>query len=115
MDLQAAIGIYQLARVEENWQRRYEIWQKYNDAFANLPLQLPAEPEPEPEIRHAYHLYTILIDETKTGISRDTFLEAMTQAKIGVGVYYLSLAKHPYYQQIFKLEARKLSSCHESW
>lgn len=99
MDIQAAIGIHQLERVERNWQRRYEIWQQYNDAFANLPIELPAEPEPE--MRHAYHLYTILIDAAKTGINRDTFLEAMTAEKIGIGVHYLSIPEHPYYQKTF--------------
>ena len=99
MDLQAAIGIHQLARIEKNWQRRYEIWQKYNDALANLPIELPAESEAA--MRHGYHLYTILIDEAKTDISRDAFLEAMTQAKIGTGVHYLSIPEHPYYQKTF--------------
>ncbi|HEY9693639.1 MAG TPA: DegT/DnrJ/EryC1/StrS family aminotransferase [Oculatellaceae cyanobacterium] len=99
MDLQAAIGIHQLQRVEPYWWRRQEIWQRYNQAFADLPLGLPAEPEPD--TRHAYHLYTILVDETKTGISRDDFLNAMTAHNIGVGVHYLSIPEHPYYQQTF--------------
>lgn len=98
-DIQAALGIHQLARVEESWLRRQEIWQKYNEAFANLPLKLPAAIEPE--TRHAYHLYTILVDEEKTGIKRDEFLDAMTAEKIGVGVHYLSIAEHPYYQRTF--------------
>ena len=99
MDLQAAIGIHQLQRVETYWQRRQEIWQHYNRALADLPVQLPALPEPE--TRHAYHLYTILIDEEKTGISRDRFLDAMNAENIGVGVHYLSLPEHPYYQKNF--------------
>src|SRR5437870_8874201 len=69
MDLQAALGIHQLRRVESNWKRRQEIWNRYDSAFADLPLTLPAEPEPD--TRHAYHLYTILVDETRAGTSRD--------------------------------------------
>lgn len=99
MDIQAAIGIHQLARVEVNWQRRSEIWQQYNEAFADLPLTLPAEPESGS--RHAYHLYTILIDAQRAGINREDFLNAMTARKIGVGVHYLSIPEHPYYQQAF--------------
>ncbi|MBW4643037.1 MAG: DegT/DnrJ/EryC1/StrS family aminotransferase [Goleter apudmare HA4340-LM2] len=99
MDLQAAIGIHQLQRVESYWQRRQEIWHKYNQAFADLPISLPADPEPD--TRHAYHLYTILVDEAKTGISRDAFLNGMTAENIGVGVHYLSIPEHPYYQQTF--------------
>jgi dTDP-4-amino-4,6-dideoxygalactose transaminase len=99
MDIQAAIGIHQLQRVEQNWKRRQQIWQGYNEAFADLPIGLPTEPEPD--IRHAYHLYTILIDEKKCGISRDAFLNAMTAQNIGVGVHYLSIPEHPYYQKTF--------------
>jgi len=99
MDLQAAIGIHQLARVEQNWLRRQEIWQLYNQAFADLPIAVPAPVEEN--IRHAYHLYTILVDEARTGISRDAFLNAMTAQNIGVGVHYLSIPEHPYYQQTF--------------
>jgi len=99
MDLQAAIGIHQLKRVEIYWQRRQKIWQRYNEAFADLPIGLP--PDSDPETRHAYHLYTILIDETKTGITRDYFLDAMTGQNIGIGVHYLSIPEHPYYQKTF--------------
>lgn len=41
MDLQAAIGIHQLQRVEHNWERRRELWERYCTAFADLPLILP--------------------------------------------------------------------------
>jgi dTDP-4-amino-4,6-dideoxygalactose transaminase len=97
MDLQAAIGIHQLSRVEKNWHRRQTIWNQYNSAFKDLPITLPMGANPN--ARHAYHLYTILIDELKTGISRDAFLDLMTKHNIGVGVHYLSIPEHPYYQQ----------------
>jgi dTDP-4-amino-4,6-dideoxygalactose transaminase len=99
MDIQAAIGIHQLKRIESYWQRRQQIWQRYNEAFADLRIGLPADPEPQ--TRHAYHLHTILIDEEKCGISRDAFLNAMTAQNIGVGVHYLSIPEHPYYQNTF--------------
>lgn len=99
MDLQAAIGIEQLKRLEKNWLRRQEIWARYNEAFAALPLTLPAPPERS--TRHAYHLYTILLESDRLDISRDEFLEYMTREGIGVGVHYLSLAEHPVYQKMF--------------
>ena len=97
MDLQAAIGIHQLARVEAAWRRRGEIWARYTEALADLPLDLPAPPEPD--TRHAYHLYTVGVDVTRAGLSRDEFLDAMNARGIGTGVHYLSLPEHPYYQQ----------------
>ena len=50
---------------------------------------------------HGYHLYTVLIDEAKTGIARDDFLSAMHAQHIGTGVHYLSIPEHPYYQERF--------------
>jgi dTDP-4-amino-4,6-dideoxygalactose transaminase len=99
MDLQAAIGIHQLPRVETWLVRRNEVWKQYDRAFASLPVEIPA-PE-EPETRHARHLYTLLVDEERSGLSRDAFLSAMTEHNIGVGVHYLSVPEHPYYRQAF--------------
>ena len=99
MDLQAAIGLHQLARVEPSWQRREAIWRRYDEAFAGLPLGLPAPPATD--TRHAYHLYTVMVDEARAGIARDDFLDAMTAQGIGTGVHYLSLPEHPVYQERF--------------
>jgi dTDP-4-amino-4,6-dideoxygalactose transaminase len=97
MDLQAAIGLHQLERVERSWERRREIWNLYRDALGGLPLALPAADEPG--TRHAYHLFTVLVDEERTGISRDAFLAGMTENNIGVGVHYVGLPEHPYYRE----------------
>ena len=96
-DMQAALGIHQLARVEDNWRARVGVWQRYNEALCDLPIELPAACPGH--IRHAHHLYTIWVDEDSSGISRDAFLGAMTERKIGVGVHYLSLPEHPFYQE----------------
>ncbi|MCP3903389.1 MAG: DegT/DnrJ/EryC1/StrS family aminotransferase [Planctomycetes bacterium] len=99
MDLQAALGLHQLARVERNWQRRLEIWERYQDAFADLPLGRPAAFEPGS--RHGLHLYTLLVDERVCVTSRDAFIDAMTRRGIGVGVHYLALPEHPVYRERF--------------
>jgi dTDP-4-amino-4,6-dideoxygalactose transaminase len=97
MDLQAVIGIAQLQQVERFWERRREIWLDYHNALRNLPLRLPEDAAPA--TRHAYHLYTVMIDKDICGLSRDEFLNAMTKQNIGVGVHYLSIPEHPYYQE----------------
>jgi dTDP-4-amino-4,6-dideoxygalactose transaminase len=99
MDIQAAMGIHQLKRVEKNWMHRMKIWKRYQEAFAHLPVTCPAPFEPD--TRHALHLYTLLIDEKRAGLSRDQFLDAMTGERIGVGVHYVSIPEHPYYQKTF--------------
>ncbi len=99
MDLQAAIGIHQLAKVDDLWVRRQEIWAQYDEAFQGLPLGLPATIGEGD--RHSYHLYTVLVDEAKTGLDRDSFLNAMTAQGIGVGVHYLSLPEHEFYRKTY--------------
>ena len=99
MDLQAAIGLKQLARVEAYWQRRKAIWERYMEELADLPIELP--PEIAPDTRHAHHLFSIQVDKARCGIARDEFLDAMTAQGIGIGVHYLALTEHPYYQHTF--------------
>lgn len=99
MDIQAAIGIHQLKRVDKYWKHRQSIWKKYNDAFKNPPCIIPAESESD--TKHAYHLYTPLIDTDKIGKSRDWVLDALTAENIGVGVHYLPVHQHPFYRKTF--------------
>jgi len=98
-DVQASVGRCQLRRVDAYWKRREQIWQQYTEAFSDLPIGLPAPVQENS--RHAHHLFTILVSEADTGISRDGFLNHMTAAGIGVGVHYLSIPEHPYYQHAF--------------
>ncbi len=97
MDLQAAIGLHQLARVEHNLVRREAIWSYYDEELAALPLALPAPAAPD--TRHARHLYTVQVSRENAGIDRDTFLTRMAEQHIGVGVHYQSLPEHPVYQE----------------
>jgi len=99
MDLQAAIGIHQLERIEKYHKKRISIKRRYDSAFANLPLALPA-PEEEGCV-DSCHLYQVLVDEKKCGVSRDSFLQNMTLNGIGVGVHYRSLTEHPFYREKF--------------
>ena len=53
--------------------------------------------------RHAYHLYTLLIDLDRLGRTRDQVLNALLQENIGTGVHYLALHTHPYYAKKYNL------------
>jgi dTDP-4-amino-4,6-dideoxygalactose transaminase len=110
MDIQAAIGIHQLRRIEENWVRRRQIWERYDHAFAPLPVTTPAPPGPD--TRHAYHLYTVLVDPRRTGLTRDEFLVGMTAENIGVGVHYESIPSHPYYHETYGWEPEEYPNSH---
>lgn len=98
-DIAAAIGLHQLARVEENHRRRVELWERYDAALADLPVTRPAPPAPG--TRHARHLYTLLVDGDVAPLDRDGFLDAMTRQGIGTGVQYRAIPEHPFYQERF--------------
>lgn len=99
IDLLAAIGLHQLQRVEAGLARREQVWRRYDEAFADLPVTRPAAAAPD--TRHARHLYTLLIDEKRAGISRDGFLKAMTARRIGLGVHYRSVPELSFYRERF--------------
>jgi dTDP-4-amino-4,6-dideoxygalactose transaminase len=98
-DMQAALGIHQLRRVEAGLKRREEIWRAYDAAFADLPCQTPAPPEPATV--HARHLYTLLLNLEELRVNRDEILDALTRENIGVGVHYIAVHLHPYYRDAY--------------
>jgi dTDP-4-amino-4,6-dideoxygalactose transaminase len=97
MDIQAALGIHQLRRLEEYHQRRESIWRAYDEAFRDLPVRLP-EP-PDPDTRHARHLYTPLLELESLTVDRDAVLQALHQEGIGTGVHFIALHLQPFYQE----------------
>ena len=99
MDIQAALGIHQLARVETNWLRRKEIWNQYFESLENLDsIQLPVSCSADS--RHGLHLFTLLLNEDSS-VTRDQLLIGLHQENIGSGVHYRCIAEHSFYQQEF--------------
>ncbi|MBU2511248.1 DegT/DnrJ/EryC1/StrS family aminotransferase [bacterium] len=96
MDIQAAMGLHQLAKIEPSWQRRKEIWDRYQKELRGLPIKLPAEPAKN--VKHGYHLFPVLIQD-ESGITRDGFLNYMQKNNIGVGVHYQAIPSHTFYRE----------------
>jgi dTDP-4-amino-4,6-dideoxygalactose transaminase len=101
MDLQAAIGLQQLARIAEMHARRSAIWARYDAALASLPLRRPAAVAGGDV--HARHLYTVLVDEAAAGISRDELQSQLRDRGISTSIHFRALHLHPYYQERFGL------------
>jgi len=99
MDIQAAMGIHQLKRIESYLKRREEIWKRYDEAFKDLPVQIPAAPEKD--TKHARHLYTILLKLEDLNADRDTVQQALHEENIGTGIHFISLHLHPYYHDTY--------------
>lgn len=95
MDIQAAIGLQQLARFDALQARRAAIWRQYDEAIAPLPVTRPLPPAPGTV--HARHLYTILIDSATCGWSRDDLFAALRARGVGSSVHFRALHLHPYY------------------
>jgi dTDP-4-amino-4,6-dideoxygalactose transaminase len=98
-DLQASLGLHQLGRLEAQLARRNEIWRRYDEAFADLPVRIPAPPNPDTV--HARHLYTVLVSPEDGGKDRDEVLQELHVRGVGTGVHYTALHLHPYYRETF--------------
>ncbi len=97
MDIQAAIGIHQLPRLDGFIERRREIAEQYNLAFADIPeLALPKYAD-YPQ-RHAWHLYTPLVRIEKLSIDRDRFMAELKARNIGSGLHYKAIHHHTWYR-----------------
>ncbi len=97
MDIQAAIGIHQIKKIEKYNKKRQKIWDFYNENLHNLPITLPSQSNPK--IKHAKHLYTILIDKNKTGITRDKFMQELHLCGIGSGIHFRPIHLYKYYKE----------------
>jgi len=99
MDLQAALGMHQLARVEENLKMREKYCRMYNQAFSDIPeIEIPVEGK---NIRYARHLYTILLKLEKLKCDRNQFAVALQAENIGMGIHFLALHLSSYYKKRF--------------
>jgi dTDP-4-amino-4,6-dideoxygalactose transaminase len=99
-DVQAALGLHQLPRLDRWIDRRVELWDRYDALLATLPLQTPAPPEPA--TRHSRHLYQVLL-EPDAPLTRDELLDALTARNIGTGVHYRGVHLHPFYRDKYGL------------
>lgn len=98
MDIQAALGIHQLPKLNGFIHQRHQLVQRYQDAFENwTSLQLPRGPL-FPHL-HAWHLFAPLIQTAQCGKTRDEFMEEMKTNNIGTGLHYRPVHLYPYYRE----------------
>lgn len=96
-DIQASLGVEQLKKIDLFWIKRKKIWEDYNNFFKKLNVVTPYTINKS--TKHAYHLYTIMIDNKKNKIDRDNFLKKMHEFGIGTGVHYRSIPSHSFYRK----------------
>lgn len=99
-DVAAAMGLPQLRKMHLLHEKRSALATAYDEAFADLPLQLPAHPQPGDV--HAWHLYVVRLRD-ETPMDRDGFIEGMAARGVGCSVHYIPLHLQPYWRDKYEL------------
>ena len=98
-DIQAALGMSQLAKLDTMQTRRELIVKRYQEAFSKMPeIEIPVDKD---YARHAWHLYIIKLNLEKLSIDRSQFIEELKEENIGTSVHFIPVHLHPYYRETY--------------
>lgn len=96
-DLQSALGVSQMSRIDGFVQKRHKIAQRYNSRLNKLPLIIPYQ---NPVCYSAYHLYVIRLMLDKIELTHRQVFERLRDVGIGVNLHYIPVHTQPYYQKL---------------
>jgi len=103
-DLQAALGIAQLKKVEWLWEKRKTIARRYTEAFSSADQIMT--PVITRDRETAWHLYVIKLNVEGLRIDRNAFGEKLREKGIETSVHFIPLHRHPYYKKTFGHDER---------
>ena len=99
-DLQASLGLHQLAKQEQFIARREDLAGFYDEAFSEFDGIVRAVPRPhDGQNRHVLHLYVLLLDLARLKVDRNQFISALLAENIGVSMHFWPLHMHPFYRE----------------
>jgi dTDP-4-amino-4,6-dideoxygalactose transaminase len=98
-DIQAALGLHQLRRIDEFQRRRAELVARYQERLADLPEII--RPSARDDVVHAWHLYPVRLRLDMLRINRSEAIEQLRERGIGTSVHYIPVHLHPYYRETF--------------
>jgi len=110
-DIQCALGISQLTRIDKIIQKKRKIAKLYDKYLQNI--NCISTPKQFKNKKSALHLYPIKIDFKKLKITKTHFFKIMKKNKINLQVHYIPIYKHPYYQNYCKTRESDLNSSRE--
>jgi UDP-4-amino-4,6-dideoxy-N-acetyl-beta-L-altrosamine transaminase len=96
-DLQAALGVSQMQRLDQFVKQRQFLAERYNQLLQDLPLILPWQ---HPDSQSSWHLYVIRLKRDQISKTHQQVFEGLRHAKIGVNLHYIPVHTQPYYQQL---------------
>jgi len=96
-DMQAALGLSQLSKLDGFIERRRELVARYDRLLAYLPLTLPS---PQPDAESAWHLYVVRLQLDRINLSHRQVFEGLRAAGIGVNLHYIPVHLQPYYRDL---------------
>lgn len=96
-DLQAALGLSQLNKLDGFIERRRELAARYDRLLAYLPLTLPSA---QPDAESAWHLYVVRVQPDRINLSHRQVFEGLRAAGVGVNLHYIPLHLQPYYRDL---------------
>jgi UDP-4-amino-4,6-dideoxy-N-acetyl-beta-L-altrosamine transaminase len=96
-ELQAALGLSQMARLDEYVARRHKLARRYNQLLVELPVTTPWQ---HPDSYSGLHLYVIRLQLDEVKLSHRQVFEALREGGIGVNLHYIPVYTQPYYRRV---------------
>jgi len=106
-DISAALGLSQLARIEQFIAKRTELAMRYRQLLSGIDEIIPLN-DPEYPVRHSWHLFIVRLDTQSSGMSRDEFMQELKNRNIGTGLHFRAVHTQKYYRQNFKVKPDEL-------
>ena len=98
LDLQAAIGLHQIAKLDGFNARRRQLAERYSRLLADVPEVAPLGLVRYPAV-HAWHLYVVRLDLGAVALDRNEFMLALQEENIGTGLHFPALHLSQYYRE----------------
>lgn len=96
-DIQAALGLSQMTRLNSYIAQRHQLAARYDEAFVDLPVIRPWQ---HPDVFSSYHLYPIRIPQSDTGKTQRQVYDALMSDGFNVNVHYIPVYRQPYYERM---------------
>jgi len=94
-DIQAALGISQLQRIDSIVEKRRSLAHRYDKAFKSTPIRTPVQHENK---YSSYHLYPIRIRSNLCNTNQRAIYRELTNLGVGVNLHYIPAYRHPFYE-----------------